>query len=31
MQAAENVARLGEKENWQLEFIDTHGTITQSV
>lgn len=31
MQAAENIANLVSQENWQLEFIESHGSITQMV
>ena len=31
MQAAENVAHLASQESWQLEFIESHGSITQLV
>ncbi|KAK4002670.1 exocyst complex component 2 [Daphnia magna] len=29
MQAAENVTHLASQENWKLEFIESHGSITQ--
>lgn len=31
MQAAENVTHLASQENWKLEFIESHGSITQLV
>jgi len=31
MQAAENITNLVSQENWQLEFIESHGSITQMV
>lgn len=31
MQAAENVTHIASQENWQLEFIESHGSITQLV
>ena len=31
MQAAENVASLVSQESWQLEFIESHGSITHMV
>ena len=31
MQAAENVTDLFNQEKWQLEFIESHGSITKLV
>ena len=31
MQAAENITNLVSQENWQLEFIESHGSITHMV
>ena len=31
MQAAENITHLASQENWKLEFIESHGSITQLV
>lgn len=31
MQAAETVTQLTGKENWNVEFIESHGCITQLV
>lgn len=31
MQAAENVAHLASQEDWQMEFIESHGSITYMV
>lgn len=31
MQTAENITHLASQENWKLEFIESHGSITQLV
>lgn len=31
MQAAENVTQLGNQGSWELEFIESHGSITHLV